>query len=52
LPKGIAWPLAGTAKDALEQLALADEKVKPFVEGKAIVKVIVVPDKLVNVVVK
>jgi len=42
----------GTSKEALEQLALGDEKVKPFVEGKTIVKVIVVPDKLVNVVVK
>lgn len=42
----------GTSKEALEQLALADEKVKPFVEGKTIVKVIAVPDKLVNVVVK
>jgi len=50
--RGKATVAFGTAKDALEQLALSDEKVKPFVEGKAIVKVIVVPDKLVNVVVK
>ncbi len=42
----------GTAKSALEQLALSDDKVKAFVDGKQIAKVIVVPDKLVNVVVK
>jgi len=42
----------GTAKDALETQALADEKVKPHLEGKKIVKVISVPDKLVNIVVK
>ncbi len=36
----------------LEKLALADPKVKPFVDGKHIVKVIAVPDKLVNIVVK
>jgi leucyl-tRNA synthetase len=42
----------GTAKDALESRALADEKVKPFVDGKQVVKIITVPDKLVNIVVK
>lgn len=42
----------GTAKDALESLALTDPKIVPLVEGKQIVKVIVVPDKLVNIVVK
>jgi leucyl-tRNA synthetase len=42
----------GTAKEVLEALALADEKVKPFLEGKQVVKVIIVPDKLVNLVVK
>ena len=31
---------------------LADERVLPFTDGKAIAKVIFVPDKLVNVVVK
>jgi leucyl-tRNA synthetase len=36
----------------LEEMALADEKVKEFSAGKAIVKVIVVPKRLVNVVVK
>jgi leucyl-tRNA synthetase len=42
----------GTAKERLEQLALADPKVLPFVEGKQVVKIIVLPDRLVNVVVK
>ncbi|MCU0246665.1 MAG: class I tRNA ligase family protein, partial [Bryobacter sp.] len=42
----------GTPKHQLEQLAPIDEKVKPWLEGKQIVKVIVVPDKLVNIVVK
>jgi len=42
----------GTSKDQLEALARTDHKVKPFLEGKQIVKVIVVPDKLVNFVVK
>ena len=42
----------GTPKEELEARARADEKVKPFLEGKQVVKVIVVPDKLVNVVVR
>ncbi|CAJ1185800.1 Leucine--tRNA ligase [Companilactobacillus paralimentarius] len=42
----------GTAKDKLEELALADEKVKKFTNGKNVVKVIVIPNKIVNIVVK
>jgi leucyl-tRNA synthetase len=42
----------GTSKEELEKLAFANEKIKPFVEAKQIVKVIVVPDRLVNIVVK
>ena len=42
----------GTAKDELERLALADEKVKPHIDGKQVIKIVVVPDKLVNIVVK
>jgi leucyl-tRNA synthetase len=42
----------GTSKEELESRALAHEKVKPFVEGKQVMKVITVPDKLVNIVVK
>ncbi|MGH9623608.1 MAG: class I tRNA ligase family protein, partial [Bryobacteraceae bacterium] len=42
----------GAPKEELEQLALANEKVKVFLEDKRIVKTIVVPDKLVNLVAK
>jgi leucyl-tRNA synthetase len=42
----------GTSREELEAQAKADDKVKPFVDGKQIVKVVVVPDKLVNIVVK
>jgi leucyl-tRNA synthetase len=42
----------GTPEDELKKLALADPKVQPSTEGKQVVKVIVVPDKLVNIVVK
>ncbi|HWC99392.1 MAG TPA: leucine--tRNA ligase [Candidatus Sulfopaludibacter sp.] len=42
----------GTSKEELEKLALADEKLQGFIAGKQVVKVISVPDKLVNVVVK
>jgi leucyl-tRNA synthetase len=42
----------GTPKEELENLALSSEKVKNFTDGKNIIKTIVVPDKLVNIVVK
>ncbi|HWR51762.1 MAG TPA: leucine--tRNA ligase [Bryobacteraceae bacterium] len=42
----------GTAKDALETSALGDDKIQGYIQGKQVVKIIVVPDKLVNVVVK
>jgi leucyl-tRNA synthetase len=42
----------GAPREDLEKLALAQEKIKPFIEGKQIVKTIVVPDKLINFVVK
>ena len=38
--------------EELESLALADEKVQPHLAGKQVVKIVTVPDKLVNVVVK
>lgn len=45
--------VAATAgKDDIETAALADTNVMKFTEGKQIVKVIVVPGKLVNIVVK
>ena len=39
-------------KEELEKIALASEKAQKFLEGKEIVKVVVVPNKLVNIVVK
>ncbi len=43
---------AGTPNDILEQTAKEQPDAKKFIDGREIVKVIVVPDKLVNVVVK
>jgi leucyl-tRNA synthetase len=43
---------AGSDEETVKAAALADEKVKARVEGKTVVKVIVVPGKLVNLVVK
>ncbi|TDR16875.1 leucine--tRNA ligase [Marinicella litoralis] len=42
---------ADASKETIEALALADENVQKFVEGKTIRKVIVVPKRLINVVV-
>jgi len=42
----------GTSKEELERMAMEDPKLKPFLEGKQVVKMIVVPDKLVNIVVR
>ncbi len=41
-----------TDKQRLEALALSNEKVKSFIDGKQVVKVIVVPGRLVNIVIK
>jgi leucyl-tRNA synthetase len=43
---------AGSDEETVRSAALADEKVKARIEGKTIVKVIIVPNKLVNLVVK
>ncbi|HJZ96877.1 MAG TPA: leucine--tRNA ligase [Candidatus Solibacter sp.] len=42
----------GTSKEDLEKRAFADEKVQGQVTGKQLVKIVAVPDKLVNIVVK
>ena len=42
---------ATASKDAIETLALADANVQRFLEGKPVKKLIVVPQKLVNIVV-
>ena len=41
---------ADASKDAIEEAAKAQDNVQPFIEGKTIRKVIVVPGKLVNIV--
>jgi leucyl-tRNA synthetase len=40
-----------TSKETLEELALADASVQKYLEGKKIIKKIVVPKKLVNIVI-
>ena len=40
------------SKEDLEKAALADSKVQEFIDGKTVVKVIVIPGKLVNIVIK
>ncbi|MBW2222143.1 MAG: hypothetical protein JRF22_06400 [Deltaproteobacteria bacterium] len=39
-------------EEEIKKIALSDEKARKWIEGKEIKKVIVVPKKLVNVVVK
>jgi leucyl-tRNA synthetase len=41
---------AESSEEALRQLALADEKIRASLDGKQVVKAIVVPGKLVNIV--
>jgi leucyl-tRNA synthetase len=43
---------AESSEESLRQLALADEKVRASLDGKQVVKAIVVPGKLVNIVVR
>ncbi len=42
----------GTGREELERLALADPRIQDLTAGQRVVKVIAVPDKLVNIVVK
>ena len=42
----------GVSVEKMKELALASAKVKAFTDGKEVVKIITVPDKLVNIVVK
>jgi len=43
---------AGISKDEMEQMALENERIKEFLKDREMRKIIVVPDKLVNLVVK
>ena len=38
------------SQDRIRELALADAKVRPWIEGKEIKQVIVVPGRMVNIV--
>ncbi len=42
---------AGTAEDEVRRMALDRERIKQWIEGKEISRIVVVPDKLVNVVI-
>jgi leucyl-tRNA synthetase len=46
------WVPFGTPKEELERQACMDEKVKSLLDGKKLIKAIVVPDKLVNLVLR
>jgi leucyl-tRNA synthetase len=50
--RGLVRVSADAAQEVLQASALGDEKVKALIAGKQIVKVIVVPGKLVNIVVR
>jgi leucyl-tRNA synthetase len=50
--RGLVIVPAAATEDQIKQTALADEKVRGAIAGKQVVKVIVVPKKLVNIVVK
>lgn len=41
-----------TPNEELEKMALADEKVREYTDGKEIVKIVIVPNRLVNIVIK
>jgi leucyl-tRNA synthetase len=42
---------ADISEDKLKEMVLSDEKVKPWLQNKPIKKVIIVPQKLVNIVI-
>jgi leucyl-tRNA synthetase len=50
--RGLVVVPAGATNDQVEHAALADEKVKAAIAGKQVIRRIVVPKKLVNIVVK
>ena len=43
---------AGADKDSIEKLALANENIQRYVEGHEVLKIILVPNKLINLIVK
>jgi leucyl-tRNA synthetase len=50
--RGRLFVAFGTPPETIEKQALSDAKIQPLLDGKQVVKVIVVPDKLVNIVVR
>jgi leucyl-tRNA synthetase len=48
--RGRIYVAFGTSPEALEKHAMDDAKIKSLLDGKQVLKVIVVPDKLVNIV--
>jgi len=50
--RGHLYVSFGSPMEQVERLALANEKVQPFLSGKRVMKVIIVPDRLANIVVK
>ncbi len=50
--RGLVVVPAGATEDQIQQAALANEKVRVTLGGKQVVKVVVVPKKLVNIVVR
>jgi leucyl-tRNA synthetase len=50
--RGLVVLPAGANEDQIKQAALADEKVRAAIAGKQVVKIIVVPRKLVNIVIR
>jgi len=50
--RGRVYVAFGTPREALEKHAMTDAKIRSLLDGKQVVKVIVVPDKLVNIVVR
>jgi leucyl-tRNA synthetase len=50
--RGLVVVPAGATEDQIKQAALADQKVRAAIAGKQMVKIIVVPGKLVNIVVR
>jgi leucyl-tRNA synthetase len=50
--RGRIMATPGTPEETLRATALADEKVRGWIEGREVVKVIIVPQRLVNIVVR
>jgi leucyl-tRNA synthetase len=50
--RGRIYTAFGTPREALERNAMGDAKIQPLLIGKQVVKVIVVPDKLINIVLR